>query len=340
MANYNLPRQRVFKRVLFVLIVSIIALNIVHEPTPTPTVVVDGSSSVYPITEAVAEDFQAAKNGAVRVTVGIAGTGGGFKRFCKGETDVSQASRPISESEIAACKAAGIEYIELPIAFDALTVAVSKKNTTLDCISVAQLKRIWAPESQSKIKRWSDVKPSWPNKPLTLYGAGSDSGTFDYFTEAVVGKAKSSRGDYTASEDDNVVVTGIANDLNALGYVPYAYYSRNAEKLKPLKVDGGKGCVAPSEETAQNGSYSPLARPLFLYVRVSAAQRQEIQDFIHFYLNQGAALVTEVGYLPFPATSYTKLEARFVEKKTGTVFGGHGAVSLSIHEILAREAVE
>ncbi|MBN8544270.1 MAG: PstS family phosphate ABC transporter substrate-binding protein [Alphaproteobacteria bacterium] len=303
-------------------------------------IAIDGSSTAYPITEAVAEEFQLEQKGAAAVTVGIAGTGGGFKRFCKGDIDITQASRPISEAEMLACKTSGIEYIELPIALDALTVAVSPKNKTLECITIAQLKKIWEPSAQGTVLTWKDVDTSWPDVRLNLYGAGSDSGTFDYFTEATVGKAKASRGDYTASENDNVIVTGIANDPFALGYIPYSYYSGNAAQLKPLKVDGGKGCVLPSIEAAQDGSYSPLSRPLFLYVsKQSADTNIGVRDFIHYYLTKGQPLVTEVHYLPLPAEVYTKLLARFEARTTGTVFGGHAAIGVSIHDIIERETV-
>jgi len=231
------------------------------------SVAIDGSSTVFPVTEAVAEEFQKAKGGDVRVTVGISGTGGGFKKFCRGETDVSNASRPILKEEIEACKQTGISFVELPIAYDALTVAVSPRNEILECIKVSELKTIWAPDAQGKVTSWNQVNPVWPDQPLKLYGAGSDSGTFDYFTEAVVGKAKASRGDYTASEDDNVIVQGVSGDPNSLGYMPYAYVAENEGSLKILSVDDGSGnCVAPSEATVQDGTYQPLSRPLFIYV--------------------------------------------------------------------------
>ncbi|MFZ4125981.1 MAG: PstS family phosphate ABC transporter substrate-binding protein [Rickettsiales bacterium] len=303
-------------------------------------IAIDGSSTAYPITEAVAEEFQIEQKGAAAVTVGIAGTGGGFKRFCNGDIDISQASRPISEAEMASCKANGIQYIELPIALDALTVAVSPKNKTLDCITIAQLKKIWEPSAQSSVLKWSDVDASWPDVRLNLYGAGSDSGTFDYFTEAVVGKPKASRGDYTASENDNVIVTGISHDPFALGYLPYSYYSGNAAQLKALKVDGGKGCVLPSIKSAQDGSYSPLSRPLFLYVKKQSADTNiGVRRFIHYYLTKGQPLVAEVHYLPLPPEIYTKLLKRFEARTTGTVFGGHAAIGMSIHDILERETV-
>ena len=229
---------------------------------------IDGSSTVYPITEAVAEEFQKETKGAVKVTVGISGTGGGFKKFVRGETDISDASRPISTKEMEEAAKNGIEYIELPVAFDALTVMVNPKNDWVKEMTVADLKKIWEPEAQGKVMKWSDVKAEWPNEPLKLYGAGADSGTFDYFTEAIVGKSKSSRGDFTASEDDNVLVQGISNDRNALGFFGYAYYAENTDKLKGVSiVDPATGkAVAPSAQAVENGTYVPLSRPIFIYV--------------------------------------------------------------------------
>lgn len=304
-----------------------------------PEVKIDGSSTVYPVTEAVAEEFQKAKKGAVRVTVGISGTGGGFKKFCRGETDISNASRPILAQEMEACKQAGIDYIELPVAFDALTVAVSPKNNLINEITVDELKKIWEPAAQGKITNWKQIRPEFPDMKLNLYGAGSDSGTFDYFTEAVVGKAKASRGDYTASEDDNVLVQGISGDPQALGYVPFAYVHENPGKLKPLKVVDPKTgkAVAPSMETVIDGTYQPLSRPIFIYVNRKAAERPEVKEFVEFYLTKGAELAQEVGYTPLPAEAYKVAMDRFAARKTGTAFGGHPEVGMKIMDLLARE---
>jgi phosphate transport system substrate-binding protein len=301
------------------------------------SVVIDGSSTVFPVTEAVAEEFQKA-NADTRVTVGISGTGGGFKKFCRGESDISNASRPILTEEIEACKAAGISFIELPIAYDALTVAVSPKNTALECIKVSDLKKMWAPEAQGTVTKWNQVNPEWPDQKLNLYGAGSDSGTFDYFTEAVVGKAKASRGDYTASEDDNVIVQGVGGDPNSLGYMPYAYVAENKGSLKVLSVDGGDGnCVAPSEAAVQDGTYQPLSRPLFIYVSTKGLEKPAVQKFVEFYLTEGGALATEVAYTALPAEAYTKGMERVSEGKTGTIFGGHPEVGLKIDDLMDRE---
>jgi phosphate transport system substrate-binding protein len=300
---------------------------------------VDGSSTVFPITEAVAEEFQISKRGKVRVTVGISGTGGGFKKFCRGETDVQDASRPILVAEMEACRAAGIKYYELPIAYDALTVAVNPKNDWLKQITVEELKKMWEPAAQGKIKTWNQVNPKWPAQALVLFGAGSDSGTFDYFTEAVVGKAKSSRGDYTGSEDDNVLVQGIANNKNALGYLPYAYFSPNADKLKAVPIVNKAGeAVGPSLDNVVNGSYEPLSRPIFIYVSEAAAKKPEVREFVQYYLTAGVPLIEEVKYVPLPKRAYDLASKHFKEGKLGTGFGGVPEVGLKVEELLAREA--
>jgi phosphate transport system substrate-binding protein len=301
--------------------------------TASGTIKIDGSSTVFPITEAVAEEFQAANPGT-RVTVGISGTGGGFKKFIAGEIDISDASRPISAAEMEGATAAGLQYIELPIAYDGLSIVVNPKNTFCSALTVEELKKIWQPESS--VKMWSDVRPDWPAKPLNLYGPGHDSGTFDYFTEAIVGKAKSSRADYTASEDDNVLVQGVEGDENALGFFGFAYYKENKDRLKIVSVDSGNGPVVPSEQTINDGTYSPLSRPVFIYVSMKSADRPEVKSFVNFYLNEGAALVKEVGYVPLPATVYELARTRFSEKKTGTVFGGAGhKVGMKLEELIA-----
>ncbi|MBX3695705.1 MAG: PstS family phosphate ABC transporter substrate-binding protein [Steroidobacteraceae bacterium] len=300
---------------------------------------IDGSSTVFPISEAVAEEFQIARRGKVRVTVGISGTGGGFKKFCRGETDISDASRPISTSEMEACAKAGIEYIELPVAYDALTVAVNPKNTWVDSITVAELKKMWEPAAQGKVTTWKQVNPKWPAQPLKLFGPGADSGTFDYFTEATVGKSKSSRGDFTASEDDNVLVQGVESDVNALAYFGYAYYAPNASKMKALRVVNSKGqAVGPSPQGVLDGSYEPLSRPIFIYVSKASAQRPEVKEFVEFYLQKGAPLVEEVKYVPLAKLAYDKALANFRAGKVGTAFGGHNEVGLTVEELLAREA--
>ncbi len=300
---------------------------------------IDGSSTVFPVTEAVAEDFQKFKKGAVKVTVGISGTGGGFKKFCRGETDISNASRPILKQEMADCKTANIEYIELPVAFDALTVVINPKNTFLKSISVEELKKMWEPAAQGKITKWNQVNPAWPDAPMKLFGAGADSGTFDYFTEAIVGKAKSSRGDFTASEDDNVLVQGVARDVNALGYFGFAYYVENKDKLRsvPIVEKAGKPAVEPSMENVLKGTYQPLARPIFIYVNTKSLAKPEVKEFVDYYMKHGEKLSKEVKYVPLPTLAY-KLGWEHVEKmKKGTKFGGIAEVGVTIEELMKRE---
>jgi len=305
-----------------------------------PIVKVDGSSTVYPVTEAVAEDFQKAKKNAVKVTVGISGTGGGFKKFCRGETDISNASRPILKKEMEECAKAGVQYYELPVAFDALTVIVNPKNEFVKSLTVEQLKKMWEPAAQGKVKTWNEIDPSFPNEPLKLYGAGSDSGTFDYFTEAIVGKAKSSRGDYTASEDDNVLVQGVSRDKGGLGYFGFSYYVENQKKLKavPIIAAAGKPAVLPSPEAVENGSYQPLSRPIFIYVNAKAIEKPEVKEFVEFYMKNAATLVKEVKYVALPAKIYTSNIEHISKKKLGTVFGGQAEVGVSIGELVKREA--
>jgi len=298
---------------------------------------VDGSSTVFPITEAVAEEFQIQNRGRVKVTVGIAGTGGGFKKFCRGETDISDASRPILKEEIAACKAAGVSYIELPIAYDALTVVINPKNTWAKTLTIADLKKMWEPGAQGVVTRWNQVRSSWPAQPIALFGPGSDSGTFDYFTEAVNGKAKASRGDYTASEDDNVLVQGVESNANALGYFGYAYYIAHQDKLAAAAIDGGKGPVLPSEKAVNDGTYQPLSRPIFIYIKAASASRPEVREFVEFYLKNGPDLIKEVKYVPLPAKAYDMALANFQKSKLGTVFGGVPEIGVRVEDLLARE---
>lgn len=300
---------------------------------------IDGSSTVYPITEAVAEEYQKAVKGATKVTVGISGTGGGFKKFCRNETDISDASRPILKKEMDICKEAGVQYIELPVAYDALTVVVNTGNDWLKSITVDELKKMWAPEAQGAVLKWNQVNPAWPDADLKLFGPGADSGTFDYFTEAVVGKAKSSRGDFTASEDDNVLVQGVARDKNALGYFGYAYYAENSKKLKavPVVEKAGKPAVSPSFDTVKNGTYQPLSRPIFIYVNAKSIEKPEIREFVEFYLKNAPRLVNEVKYVPLPDSAYKLALENFKKKKLGTGFGGEPEVGVSVEELLKRE---
>jgi phosphate transport system substrate-binding protein len=303
------------------------------------SVKVDGSSTVFPVTEAVAEEFQKA-NKNLKVTVGISGTGGGFKKFCRGETDVQNASRPILAAEMKDCKAAGVQYIELPVAFDALTVVVHKDNPLKE-ISIEDLKKMWEPAAQGKIMKWNDANPAFPDAPLQLFGAGADSGTFDYFTEAVTGKSKSSRGDFTASEDDNVIVQGVSRSRNALGFFGFAYYEENKDKLKGLPVSwkGGKA-VGPSAENVLNGSYQPLSRPIFIYVNAKSLAKPEIRAFAEYYMKNAPKLVSEVKYVPLPAKAYEYNLASLQKGRVGTKMNGENKVGLTVEQLMTLEAKE
>jgi phosphate transport system substrate-binding protein len=312
-----------------------------EEGAPAAEVIrVDGSSTVFPISEAVAEEFEAATGS--KVTVGISGTGGGFQKFCRAETDISDASRPIRAAEIEACKTGGVEYIELPIAYDGLAIVVNPKNTWATSITTEELKKIWQPEAQGKITRWAQIRSSWPDREIHLFGAGVDSGTFDYFTEAINGKEKASRGDFTSSEDDNVLVQGIASDEAALGFMPLAYVEQNKSALKLVPVDDGKpdnggGAIAPSAETVRNGTYQPLSRPLFIYVARKAADRPEVVTFVDTYFTS-PELVREVGYVELTPQIYDLAKKHFAEKKLGTAFGSGGSqVGMTLEQLLARE---
>lgn len=304
---------------------------------------IDGSSTVYPITEAVAEEFQKVEKGKTKVTVGISGTGGGFKRFCAGETDISDASRPIKPSEVELCKKNGIEYIELPVAYDGLAVIINPKNNWVDYMTVKELKKIWEPSAQGKIKKWNQIRQNWPDKEIHLFGAGVDSGTYDYFTEAIVGKEHSSRGDYTSSEDDNVLVQGIATDVLGLGFFGVAYYENNKDRLKLVPIDdendaNGKGPVLPEYENVVDGIYQPLARPLFIYVSRKSADKADIQRFVEFYMKNSGTLSKEVGYISLPGKAYELVLRRFEKRTTGSIFGGHGSqVGVKIEQLLQKE---
>jgi phosphate transport system substrate-binding protein len=270
------------------------------------TVKVDGSSTVFPITEAVAEEFGKVKSHRrIRVTVGVSGTGGGFKKFLAGETDINDASRSIKQKEIDKARKNGVKYIELPVAYDGLSVVVNKKNTWVDYLTVEELNKIWKPGST--VKTWKDIRPNWPDQIIRLYGPGTDSGTFDYFTEVINGKSQVSRSDFTKSEDDNVLVSGVAGDKGSLGYFGFAYYMENKDKLKVVPIkQGNKKPVAPTMTTINNGSYAPLSRPIFIYVNLQAAKKAEVREFIRFYLKNAKELVKEVGYVPLVDQDYQK----------------------------------
>jgi len=271
---------------------------------------IDGSSTVYPITEAIAEEFRAVQPN-VKVTVGVSGTGGGFKKFSRGETDVTNASRAIKESEAADCKANNVTFLELSVAYDGLAVVVNPQNDWTTSITVAELKKIWEPEAQGVIKKWNQIRPEWPDAEIHLFGPGVASGTFDYFTEAIVGESGKSRGDFTASEDDNVLVQGIEGDKYGLGFFGVAYFEENKDKLKLVGVDNGSGAILPTLETVRNGTYKPLARPLFIYVNGASEARPEVKEFVKFYLEVVPQLAQEVGYVPLPEEEYVRQTEKF-----------------------------
>ncbi|MEE9361733.1 MAG: PstS family phosphate ABC transporter substrate-binding protein [Cellulophaga sp.] len=276
----------------------------------TGTIRVDGSSTVFPITEAVAEEFRAVAP-KVKVTIGVSGTGGGFKKFSRGETNLSNASRPIKEKEKKACVDNNINYLELEVAYDGLAVLVNPANDWVDSFTVEELKKIWEPAAQGKIMKWNQIRSEWPNEEIHLFGPGVASGTYDYFTKAIVGKSGSSRGDFTASEDDHVLVQGIAGDKFSLGFFGLAYYAENKDKLTLIGVHNGEKVVKPTLETVSNGTYSPLSRPLFLYVNSTSVASQEVVEFVNFYIDNAGILATDVGYIPLPAENYATQKNNF-----------------------------
>jgi len=298
----------------------------------------DGSSTLFPVTEAIAREFQLRTRGAARVTVGISGTRGGFRKFCRGETDLQDASRPILEPEMRSCREHGVQYYELPVAFDAITIVVHPRNTWMGSITLAALKRLWEPAAQGRVLRWSDLDPRWPRKRIRLFGPGEDSGTFEYFTEAVIGEPRAIRRDYVGSEDDNVLVRGIEADRYALGYVPFAYFAAHAATLKAIPVDAGAGPAAPAPENVANRTYAPLSRPLFLYVNAKSALRPEVKALVELYLTKGPAAVRAARYLPLSARAYEMARANFRNGKPGTAFGGKPSIGLDfeIEDVLAR----
>ncbi len=305
-------------------------------------VTIDGSSTVYPISEAVAEEFRR-EQPDVRITVGVSGTGGGFKKFTRGEIDISNASRPIKDSELEMARQANVAFIELPVAYDGIAMLVNPKNTWCDSLTVDELQRLWEPAAQGKVMRWNQVRPNWPDREIHLFGPGVDSGTYDYFTGAIVGKEGASRGDFTSSEDDNVLVQGIAADELALGFFGYAYYEENRDRLRVVPVNDGKpengdGPIAPSIETVRNATYQPLSRPIFIYVSRKTLDRPEVSLFVDFYLKSAASLVEQVGYIPLPEEAYQLAQVRVQKKMTGSVFAGGSQVGVSIQDLLKKEA--
>lgn len=282
------------------------------------TITIDGSSTVYPVTEAIAEEFRT-ESPRTDVTIGVSGTGGGFQKFGRGEIDIANASRPIKEDEKAIAAQNNIDFVELEVAYDGLAVVVNPENDWLECITIEELKKIWEPGAQGTITRWNQINPEWPDEEIHLFGPGVASGTFDYFTEAVVGTSGSSRGDYTASEDDNVLVQGVSGDKYGLGFFGLAYYEENSDKLRMVAVNGGEGCVEPSAETVSNGTYAPLSRPLYIYVNSSSLENPAVVDFVEFYLNEAPNLLKDVGYIPLTSDEYKRERekfAAFVEENT------------------------
>ncbi|MBO9391099.1 MAG: PstS family phosphate ABC transporter substrate-binding protein, partial [Roseiflexus sp.] len=310
------------------------------EPTTRPDlsgeIIIDGSSTVYPITELAMQQFaRIAPN--VRIQLGVSGTGGGFKKFCAGITDISNASRPIKPDESEICRASGIEFVEIPVAFDGISVIVNSENRWVQCMTVDELKRMWAPDSEGKIVNWKQIRADWPDQPFKLYAPGVDSGTHDYFTAAIVGKEDASRSDYIGSEDDYVLMQRVIEEINGIAYVGFAYYQEYTDKVSAVAVDAGKGCILPSIETITNGTYTPLARPLFIYVREDRLDRPEVEAFITFYLNGAANLVRAARYIPLPPRAYELIQQRVVKRTTGSVFSEGVQVGVSIETLLMLE---
>ncbi len=324
-------------RLLFTSLIAAIALFASIQAFAQSVIKIDGSSTVFPITEAVAEEFQTAQKGKVKVTVGVSGTGGGFKKFCRGETDVQNASRPIQTSEMETCKAGNIKFFELPIAFDAIAIVINPKNTWMKEITVEELKKIWNSDAQGKVTKWNQVNPQWPDQDIKLFGPGADSGTFDYFTEAINGKAKQSRGDYTATEDDNMIVQGVSTNPTALGYIGLAYADANQSKLKTIPVVHAGKSVMPKKSTVETGEYKPLARPIFIYVNEASYKKSEVSDFAKFYLKNASKLVPEVKYIALPNKAYQLGEEILSKNRLGTKFEGHSEVGMKIEDLMKKE---
>ncbi len=306
-------------------------------PQQVAPIEIDGSSTVYPITVAVVEAFQQSQSPEAEISVSFSGTGGGFEKFCAGETQINDASRPILLEEVEACKQAGVPFIELPIAYDALTVVVNPENDWVDHLTVDELRQIWSSRSQRRITDWDQIRSEWPDEPLELYGPGADSGTFDYFIEAI--EARRSRSDYVASEDDEVIAQGVIREPNGLGYFGFAYYEENQDQLRAVPIDNGEGPILPSQETVEDGSYQPLSRPLFIYVNQDAALKNPlVEEFVEFYLEAAPGVAQSVGYVPLPEEGYTIAEITLQQGEVGTVFEGKPQPNLRIADLLRKRA--
>ncbi|WP_017303652.1 PstS family phosphate ABC transporter substrate-binding protein [Spirulina subsalsa] len=321
------------------------ACNQAQSQTPQP-IRIDGSSTVYPITQAVVEEFQAQSQTKeqgtkppAQITVEISGTSGGFRKFCRGETQISGASRPINQEEIVACRDNKVPYLEIPVAFDALTVVVNPQNNWIDSITLQELKTLWHPNAEGQIRNWNQIRSSLPDRPINLFGADVDSGTYDYFNEAVMAEIKVSRKDYVGNEDDNLTVQAVSQDVNAMGYFGLAYYEQNQHRLKALAIDNGKGEVLPSRETVADATYQPLGRPLFIYVNLAMAQKNPaLQDFIQFYLDNGERIAEKIGYIPLPEEAYELGKIILYKGEVGTVFGGKSQFDLTLPDMLRQPA--
>lgn len=332
---------RQFSRGVSLTVLLLLGVSACTPSQTSQSIAVDGSSTVYPITEAIAKNYVASKDSAesAEIEVEFSGTGGGFRAFCEGKTDINNASRPITKEEMKLCNANEVRYVELPIAFDAITMVTNPKNDWLKSLTTAELKRIWEPGAEKTLTRWNQVRPEFPDQPINLYSPGQDSGTFDYFTEAIVGKAGASRLDSLKSEDDEIIVQGVAQDLYALGYFGFAYYEAHTQELNELAVDSGKGPILPSRETVEDAQYQPLSRPLFIYVNIAKAQENpNLRDFVDFYLANAPAIAAEVGYIPLPEEAYGLDKIAFNKGKAGTVFDGKSVIDLTITELLRKQA--
>jgi phosphate transport system substrate-binding protein len=306
-----------------------------------PVIKIDGSSTMYPISDRMAKNFQEARKEPVGITVDVSGTGSGLAKFCRGEIDIANASRPIRRKEMKTCDKAGVRYVELPVAFDAVTVVINPGNDWSKTMTVAELKQIWEPAAQGRVTRWNQVNPAWPAQAFKLYATGPGSGTFDFFTQAIMGKAKSSRSDFTASGEDDVsiVIQGVAGDKNALGFLGFGYYAENKDKIKAVAIDNDIGeAIMPSVETVEDGTYQPLSRPIFIYVSTKAAEKPEVKEFVEFYMKNASALARGAYYFPLPPHAYRRIMEIFKTRRLGTVFDGFLPESLTIDDLLKREA--